>query len=261
MQIPTKAMLNDYFSRTRVAVKRFLIKNIGKEKEAMIRFENISKIYNSHSTALKDVSFEVKPQEFISIVGRSGAGKSTLLKLLIAEEKPTGGKIFFNKRNILDMNSGELPILRRKIGAVFQDFKLLPSKTAYENVAFAMEVVGKSNAEIKSDVPKILDLVGLKNKADNFPRELSGGEKQRVAIARALVHRPSVIVADEPTGNLDPINTWDIIRLLIKINELGTTVILATHDKEIINALEKRVVSLEGGVVARDENPGRYILS
>lgn len=227
----------------------------------MIRFENISKIYNSHSAALKSVTFDVKPKEFVSLVGRSGAGKSTLLKLLIAEEKPTGGKIFFNKQNIIKMSFSELPFLRRQIGAVFQDFKLLPNKTAYENVAFAMEVAGKSNEEIENDVPKVLDLVGLKGKAGNFPKELSGGEKQRVAIARAMVHRPSVIVADEPTGNLDPINTWDIIRLLLKINELGTTVILATHDKEIINALERRVVSLENGIVARDENPGRYILS
>ncbi len=227
----------------------------------MIRFENISKIYNSHSVALKGVSFEVGPKEFVSLVGRSGAGKSTLLKLLIAEEKPTGGKIFFNKQNVLEMRAKELPFLRRQIGAVFQDFKLLPNKTAYENVAFAMEVAGKGEQEIKSDVCKVLDLVGLKDKMNNFPRELSGGEKQRVAIARAMVHRPSVIVADEPTGNLDPINTWDVIRLLLKINELGTTVILATHDKEIINALERRVVSLENGAVFRDENPGRYILS
>ena len=227
----------------------------------MIRFENVSKIYNSHSAALRNVSFEVKPQEFVSVVGRSGAGKSTLLKILIAEEKPTGGRIFFNKNNILEMKPKELPFLRRQIGAVFQDFKLLPNKTAYENIAFAMEVVGKSEEEIKTDVPKVLDLVGLKDKSGNFPRELSGGEKQRVALARALVHRPSVIVADEPTGNLDPINTWDIIRLLIKINELGTTVVLATHDKEIINALERRVVSLEKGAVIRDEKPGRYILS
>ena len=227
----------------------------------MIRFENVSKIYSSNSTALKSVSFEVGKNEFVSLVGRSGAGKSTLLKLLIAEEKPTGGKIFFNKQDILQMQPNQLPFLRRQIGAVFQDFKLLPNKTAFENVAFAMEAAGKIEEEIQTDVPKVLDLVGLKNKMDSFPRELSGGEKQRVAIARALVHRPSVIVADEPTGNLDPINTWDIIRLLIKINELGTTVILATHDKEIINALERRVVSLENGTVARDENPGRYILS
>lgn len=227
----------------------------------MIKFENVSKIYNSHSAALKGVSFEVGHHEFVSVVGKSGAGKTTLLKLLLAEEKPTGGKIFFNRQNISAVSQRELPLLRRQIGAIFQDFKLLPNKTAYENIAFAMQVVGKSESEIKSDVPKVLDLVGLKGKAGNFPRELSGGEKQRVAIARALVHRPSIIVADEPTGNLDPINTWDVIRLLLKINELGTTVILATHDKEIINALEHRVVSLEGGVVARDENPGRYILS
>ena len=227
----------------------------------MIKFENVSKIYNSHSAALKNVSFEVKPHEFVSLVGKSGAGKTTVLKLLLAEEKPTNGKIFFNRQNVVDVRQRDLPYLRRQIGAIFQDFKLLPNKTAYENIAFAMQVVGKSEAEIKSDVLKVLDLVGLKGKAGNFPKELSGGEKQRVAIARALVHRPIVIVADEPTGNLDPINTWDIIRLLVKINELGTTVILATHDKEIINALEKRVVILEGGVVTRDENPGRYVIS
>src|SRR3989344_2717342 len=199
----------------------------------MIKFENVSKIYNSRSTALKNVSFEIKQHEFVSLVGKSGAGKTTVLKLLLAEEKPTNGKIFFNRQNIVDVRQRDLPFLRRQIGAIFQDFKLLPNKTAYENIAFAMQVVGKSEAEIKSDVSKVLDLVGLKDKAGNFPKELSGGEKQRVAIARALVHRPSVIVADEPTGNLDPINTWDIIRLLVKINELGTTVILATHDKEI----------------------------
>lgn len=227
----------------------------------MIKFENVSKIYNSHSVALKNVSFEVKQHEFVSLVGKSGAGKTTVLKLLLAEEKPTNGKIFFNRQNVTDVRQKELPLLRRQIGVIFQDFKLLPNKTAYENIAFAMQVVGKSEAEIKSDVLKVLDLVGLKDKAGNFPKELSGGEKQRVAIARALVHRPSVIVADEPTGNLDPINTWDIIRLLVKINELGTTVILATHDKEIINALEKRVVILEGGMVTRDENPGRYVIS
>lgn len=227
----------------------------------MIKFENVSKIYNSHSVALKNVSFEVGQHEFVSVVGKSGAGKTTLLKLLLAEEKPTGGKIFFNRQNVTNVSQNELPYLRRQIGVIFQDFKLLPNKTAYENVAFAMQVVGKSEAEIKNNVSKVLDLVGLREKAGNFPRELSGGEKQRVAIARALVHRPMVIIADEPTGNLDPINTWDIIRLLVKINELGTTVILATHDKEIINALEKRVVILDGGTVTRDENPGRYILS
>lgn len=227
----------------------------------MIKFENVSKIYNSHSAALKNVSFEVGHHEFVSVVGKSGAGKTTLLKLLLAEEKPTSGKIFFNRQNVVNVRQSELPYLRRQIGAIFQDFKLLPNKTAYENVAFAMQVVGKSDKEIKNDVSKVLDIVGLKDKTGNFPKELSGGEKQRVAIARALVHKPIVIVADEPTGNLDPINTWDIIRLLVKINELGTTVILATHDKEIINALEKRVVILEGGTVTRDENPGRYILS
>ncbi|OGD30127.1 cell division ATP-binding protein FtsE [Candidatus Azambacteria bacterium RIFCSPHIGHO2_01_FULL_44_55] len=227
----------------------------------MIRFQNVSKIYNSQSAALRDVSFSVDSGEFISLVGRSGAGKSTLLKLLIVEEKPSEGRVYFDKRDVHKMRPHEVPFLRRRIGAIFQDFKLLPQKTAYENIAFAMEVAGKPKTEIHHDVPLVLDLVGLKDKGNNFPRELSGGEKQRVAIARALVHRPDVIVADEPTGNLDPINTWDVIRLLIKINEMGTTVILATHDKEIINALSRRVVSLDKGAVIRDENPGRYILS
>lgn len=227
----------------------------------MIRFQNISKLYNSHFYALKDISFEIKPKEFVSVVGRSGAGKSTLLKLLIVEEKPTEGKIYFDKQDIHRMKSREIPVLRRRIGTVFQDFKLLSNKTAFENVAFALEVLGKTQAEIKRDVSSVLELVGLKERMNNFPRELSGGEKQRVALARALVHRPDVIVADEPTGNLDPINTWDIIRLLIKINELGTTIILATHDREIINALSRRVVSLEGGKIIADENPGKYILT
>lgn len=227
----------------------------------MIRFQNISKLYNSHYFALKGISFEIKPKEFVSIVGRSGAGKSTLLKLLIVEERPTEGKIYFDKRDVSKMKQSELPQLRRRIGAVFQDFKLLTNKTAFENVAFALEVSGRSQKEIVKDVPRILDLVGLKDKTDRFPKELSGGERQRVALARALVHRPDVVIADEPTGNLDPINTWDIIRLLIKINELGTTIVLATHDREIINALNRRVISLENGKVIADENPGTYILT
>jgi len=227
----------------------------------MIYFDKVSKVYSPTSIALEDVSFTIAPNEFISIVGQSGAGKSTLLKLLLVEDWPTSGKVFFESNDVHAIPKEDLPLIRRRMGVVFQDYRLLPQKTAYENVAFAMEVAGKSEAEIKNDVSRVLDLVGLKDKINNFPRELSGGEKQRVAIARAMVHRPSVIVADEPTGNLDPINTWDIIRLLLKISELGTTVILATHDKEIINALEKRVVSLENGTVVRDENPGRYILS
>ncbi|OIP75189.1 MAG: cell division ATP-binding protein FtsE [Parcubacteria group bacterium CG2_30_36_18] len=231
----------------------------------MVKFKNVTKIYSNHSgvspiMALEDISFEVKEKEFVSIVGRSGAGKTTLLKLLLAEEKPTQGQIFFDDKNVNNLESGELPQLRRKIGAVFQDYKLLSSKTTYENISYVMEVIGASNEEIFRDVPKILEIVGLENRANNFPAELSGGEKQRVAIARAIAHRPEVILADEPTGNLDPYNTLDIIRLLLKIQEIGTTVILATHNKEIINRLGKRVITLEKGKIIRDEERGRFIL-
>jgi cell division transport system ATP-binding protein len=180
--------------------------------------------------------------------------------LLLAEEKPTQGRIFFDGQDVHKIKKSKLPNFRRRIGTVFQDYKLLPSKTAYENVAYAMEVIGKSDAEISRDVPVVLNIVGLTDRANNFPQELSGGEKQRVAIARALIHRPEVILADEPTGNLDPYHALDIIRLLQKINEIGTTVILATHNKEIINNLGKRVITLEGGKIIRDEKRGRFIL-
>ncbi|MCR4322665.1 MAG: cell division ATP-binding protein FtsE [Candidatus Azambacteria bacterium] len=225
----------------------------------MIVFENVSKYYNSHP-ALDKVNLKIAQGEFVFIVGQSGAGKSTLLKLLIAEDKPTEGKIFLDSEEVTAMPHKDLPLLRRRIGTVFQDFKLLTQKTAYENVAFAMEVAGRNKKEIADDVPQILQLVGLEQKARNFPRELSGGEQQRVAIARALVHQPDIIIADEPTGNLDPLNTWDVIRLLMKINELGTTIILATHDREIINTINKRVISIDKGKVVRDEEGGRYIL-
>ncbi|MDD2696948.1 MAG: cell division ATP-binding protein FtsE [Candidatus Pacebacteria bacterium] len=226
----------------------------------MIKFQNITKIYPPNTVALNDVSFEVKPKEFVSLVGRSGAGKTTLLRLLLAEEKPTNGRIFFNNYDFSKIKLEQLPELRRKIGAVFQDYKLLPSKTAYENIAYAMEVVGASDSEIARDVAEVLDIVGLTKKACNFPAQLSGGEKQRVAIARALIHRPEVILADEPTGNLDPYHTLDIIRLLLNINEIGTTVILATHNREVINSLGKRVVTLQDGKIIRDEEKGRFIL-
>jgi cell division transport system ATP-binding protein len=225
----------------------------------MIVFQNVSKIYNG-CTALDKVNVAIKAKEFISLAGPSGAGKSTLLKLLIGEERPSKGKVFLDKQNIHLIKENDMPVLRRKIGMVFQDFRLLSDRTAYENVAFAMEVVGASNQEIKQDVPQLLELVGLANKLNQFPSQLSGGEKQRVAIARALIHRPSVILADEPTGNLDLLNTWDIVRLLLKINELGTTIILATHDREIINTLGRRVITLDKGRVIRDEENGRYIL-
>ncbi len=225
----------------------------------MIIFQNVSKIYDG-CTALDKVNFVIKPKEFISLAGPSGAGKSTVLKLLIGEERPTKGKVFLDKQNIHLIKENDLPILRRKIGMVFQDFRLLPDRTAYENVAFAMEVAGAADREIEQDVPQLLELVGLSDKLNQFPHQLSGGEKQRVAIARALIHRPSVILADEPTGNLDLLNTWDIVRLLLKINELGTTIVLATHDREVINNLSRRVITLDKGRIIRDEEQGRYIL-
>ncbi|MEK7114989.1 MAG: cell division ATP-binding protein FtsE [Patescibacteria group bacterium] len=229
----------------------------------MINFINVSKIYNgnSHSVALEDINFKINTGEFVTVVGKSGAGKSTILKLLIGEEKPSKGRVMFGNWEVNKLLIKELPYLRRKIGVVFQDFRLLPKKTAYENIAFAMEVEGKSHREIVDLVPQVLDIVGLADKSKNFPHELSGGEKQRVAIARAMVNRPALIIADEPTGNLDPMNTWEIIKLLIKINSLGTTVMLATHSKDIINHLGKRVISLDNGKVIRDEKNGRYILN
>ena len=226
----------------------------------MIAFQGVYKIYNSHATALEDVNFRINPGEFVSIVGRSGAGKSTIIKLLIGEEKPTRGRVFFGQYEVNKLGDKELPPFRRHIGIVFQDFRLLPAKNAFENVAFALEVAGRPQREIMELVPQVLDMVGLGDKTKNFPHELSGGEKQRLAIARAMIHRPDVIIADEPTGNLDPFHTWEIVNLLQKINQLGTTLILATHDKEIINVLDKRVVTLDHGRVIRDEEKGKYIL-
>ena len=213
-----------------------------------------------NTVALDDISFGIKEGEFISLVGRSGAGKTTLLKLILVEERPTKGKVFFEEQEINKIKPEKLPELRRKIGAVFQDYKLLPKKTTYENVAYVMEVIGASDLEISRDVPKVLEIVGLKERVNNFPAELSAGEKQRLSIARALIHRPRVILADEPTGNLDPYNTLDIIKLLLKIHEMGTTLVLATHNKEIVNSLQKRVITLEKGKIIRDEEKGRFIL-
>jgi cell division transport system ATP-binding protein len=231
----------------------------------MIKFENVSKIYTASSkssqiVALDDVSFSVAKGEFVSIVGRSGAGKTTLLKLLLGEEKPTKGSVFFEEQDICKIKSEHMPLVRRRMGAVFQDYKLIPSKKTFENVAYALEVIGATNEDVCRDVPQVLEIVGLSQRANNFPRELSGGEKQRAAIARALIHRPDVILADEPTGNLDPYNASDIIKLLVRINEMGTTVILATHDKQVINSLGKRVITLDNGKIIRDEEKGRFIL-
>jgi len=229
----------------------------------MIIFQNVSKSYKSNGhtySALEEISLKINPNEFVSLVGRSGAGKSTIIKLLIGEEKPTKGRIIFGSYDVTRLKQNELYKMRRHIGTIFQDFKLLPEKNAYENVAFALEAAGRPENEIDELVPKALDMVGLSSKADNFPRELSGGEKQRVAIARAMINNPDVIIADEPTGNLDPINTAEIVKLLLKINELGTTIILATHDKDVIDSISRRVVSLEDGKVIRDEEEGKYIL-
>ncbi|MCH7552014.1 cell division ATP-binding protein FtsE [Patescibacteria group bacterium] len=226
----------------------------------MIQFEKVSKIYPPNSIALQDVSFIIKEGEFISLVGKSGAGKSTLLELFLREEFPSEGRVLFQGDDVHQIKDSLLPEFRRKIGAVFQDYKLLPNKTAYENVAYIMEVMGASEEDIVRDVSEVLEIVGLIERAHHYPAQLSGGEKQRVAIARALIHRPDVIIADEPTGNLDPYHTRDIIHLLIKINELGTTVILATHNKEVINRLGKRVLTLSEGRLVRDEEKGRFMI-
>ncbi len=226
----------------------------------MIHFKNISKIYPPHSIAVENVNLRIKPGEFISLVGSSGAGKSTLLRMLIGEEAPTMGEIIVGDVSINSLSHKELPYLRRKIGTVFQDYKLLPAKTAYENIAFAMEVAGKDEIEISEDVPQVLSLVGLEDKASQFPHQLSGGEKQRVAIGRAMVHRPDILVADEPTGNLDPVNTWEVVQLLIKLNELGATIILATHDNQIVNSLERRMVLMDKGRIIKDEEKGKYLI-
>ena len=224
----------------------------------MIAFQNVSKIYSTTSTALEDMSFEIAPGEFVSLAGRSGAGKSTIIKLLIGEERPTHGRVFFGQYEVNKLRNRELPAFRRHIGIVFQDFRLLPTKTAAENVAFALEVAGRPDSEIDDLVPQVLDLVGIADKASHFPHQLSGGEQQRVAIARSMVHKPEVIIADEPTGNLDPFHSWEIINLLVKINELGTTVLLATHDKEVVDSLERRVLTMEHGRLASDEAKGTY---
>jgi len=226
----------------------------------VIKFQNLTKLYPPKCVALDNVSFEIKPKEFVCVVGRSGAGKTTLLKMLIAAEKPTSGKIFFAEKDVSSIKSGELPLLRREIGVVFQDYRLLQNKTVAENVSYVMEIMGRTESEIRKSLPNILGIVGLEEKANNFPPQLSGGEQQRVAIARAIAHRPRVILADEPTGNLDPYNTKEIVRLLKKIHELGTTVVLATHDKEVVNCLQERVVTLEEGKVIRDEEKGSFII-
>lgn len=225
----------------------------------MINFRKVSKTYkNGQIVALSEIDMEIAQSEFISIVGKSGAGKSTLLGLITLEERPDSGEIFIEGQDISKVRSSEAFYLRRKIGVVFQDIKLLPQRTAAENVAFAMEVGGVGNSVIARDVPKILDLVGLKDKLNAFPNELSGGEKQRIAIARALAHKPVLLIADEPTGNLDEQNAWEILQLLLKINQFGTTVLLATHAAGLVDRIKRRVVTLEDGKIISDQQKGKY---
>lgn len=226
----------------------------------MIHFDKVSKVYPDSSVALEDISFSIEPKEFVSIVGHSGAGKTTLLKMFLAEEMPTTGKIFFESTDISTLRKNQINDFRRKVGVVFQDFRLLPDKNVYENISFAMEAAGRTDEEIEADVPHVLELVDLGKKIWNFPHELSGGERQRVSIARAIVNQPDVVIADEPTGNLDPLNTYDIVQILKKINDLGTTVILTTHNKGVIDSLKKRVLTMENGKIIRDDKEGRYII-
>lgn len=228
----------------------------------MIYFDKVSKIYSNHedSVALAGVTFTIEPKEFVSVVGHSGAGKTTILKMLLAEERPTSGTVFFESVNVNKLKPRLMNDYRRRIGTVFQDFRLLPNKTAFENVSFAMEVAGRTDEEIESDVPHVLELVDLGTKLWNFPHELSSGEKQRVAIARAIVNQPDILIADEPTGNLDPLNTFEVVQIFKKINDLGTTVILTTHNKGVVEFLKKRVITLDAGKIIRDEKHGRYLV-
>ena len=226
----------------------------------MIKIKNVTKFYKPSTYALKAVSLDIAPGEFVSVVGQSGTGKTSLIKLIIAEERPTSGQIIIGGWDITNIHPKEVPYLRRQIGVVFQDFKLLQKKTVFENVAFALETCGSSRSKIVNVIPQVLKIVGLEDKVDRYPHQLSGGEQQRVVIARSLVHKPKLIVADEPTGNLDSINAREIIDLLKKINELGTTVVLVTHDREVVNNLKKRVVTVDDGQIISDQSRGRYVL-
>ncbi|MFH1233449.1 MAG: cell division ATP-binding protein FtsE [Patescibacteria group bacterium] len=226
----------------------------------MIKLFNISKIYSPDIYALRQVNLHIKPGEFVSIVGQSGTGKTTLVKLLIGEEQPSLGKIVVGGWDITNISQSEVPTLRRQIGVVFQDFKLLYKKTLLENVAFALQVCGQTSKKINSIAPQVMKIVGLENKMNRYPQQVSGGEQQRAVIARALVHCPKILLADEPTGNLDSINTDEIIELLQKINKFGTTVILVTHNREVVNKLRKRVITLENGMVVNDQAVGKYLL-
>ncbi|MBP6855301.1 MAG: cell division ATP-binding protein FtsE [Candidatus Pacebacteria bacterium] len=227
----------------------------------MINFNNVTKIYpGADEPSLEGIDIAITQGEFVSIVGHSGAGKTTLTKLILAEEHPSTGTVFFESSNIHALRPSDVTKLRRKIGVVFQDFRLLPNKTAYENIAFAMEAAGKTDEEIQADVPHVLELVDLSSKIFHFPSQMSGGEKQRLAIARAIINQPDVIIADEPTGNLDPINTYEVVQILKKINDLGTTVLLTTHNRGVIESIGRRVITLEKGRIVRDDKEGKYVI-
>lgn len=224
----------------------------------MIHMTGVSKIYENGSVALSDISVDIEKGDFIFVVGPSGAGKSTFIKLIFREELPTRGQLVVNGRNLINMTSGQIPYLRRGLGIVFQDYRLLPEKTVYENVAFAMRVIEAPRREIQKRVNSVMDLVGLKDKFRCFPNQLSGGEQQRVAIARAIVNNPVVVIADEPTGNLDPETSWDIMKIFERINKSGTTIVMATHDKTIVDTMRKRVIAIEQGRIVRDQVKGVY---
>lgn len=226
----------------------------------MIELYDVTKSYPPNTIALNSVTLKVDPGEFVSIVGQSGSGKSTLVRLLMAEERPTKGKIMLGGWDITRIAKREIPVLRKQIGVIFQDYKLLPKKTAFENISFALEVSGHRKSEIKKVARQVLSLVNLKDKGSHYPHQLSGGEQQRVAIARSLVHRPKLLMADEPTGNLDAINTREIVDLLLKINSFGTTVLLVTHDREIVNSIRRRVITLDNGYLISDQAEGKYLL-
>jgi len=224
----------------------------------VVEFNHVTKVYDGNIVSVDDVSFKIEKGEFVFLIGPSGSGKTTIIKTLIRDELPSEGKIFFDDVDITKINRRKVYKLRREIGVIFQDFKLVPDKTAYENVSFAMEAAGKTTKEIKETVPYVLDIVGLANRMDSFPRQLSGGEQQRVAIARAIANNPKILIADEPTGNLDPASAWDIVQVLTKINNWGTTVIMSTHGTDIVNSLNKRVIQMEKGKIIRDDNKGQY---
>ena len=224
----------------------------------MVHFNHVTKLYDNKIVAVNDITFQIEDGEFVFLIGPSGSGKTTVIKMLIRDEVPSYGKVYFKDKDITSISRSKVYKLRREIGVIFQDYKLIPDKTAYENVSFAMEAAGKSNDEIKQTVPYVLDIVGLSHRMTAFPRQLSGGEQQRVAIARAIANNPKILIADEPTGNLDPASAWDIVQILSKINNWGTTVIMSTHGTDIVNSLNKRVIQMHGGNVIRDDNKGQY---